>query len=396
MSQLVKKEYRLPFIMVATLFFLWGFARAIMDVLNKHFQNVMDISISQSTLVQGAFFLGYFLWAIPAGIFLNKYGYRRGMVMGLLIFGLGCLLFLPGERIMSFPFFLFTMFVIASGLVFLEVAANPYMTELGDPETAASRLNLAQSFNGLGNICGPWLGGALLFSGGAASISMPYAVMGIAVVIIALSFSRMKLPEIKTEQVSATDGEGYRSLLHNRLFLFGFIALIFYEIAEISINSLFINYAERVRGIDPATASRLLSFGFLLFMCMRFVGSGVMSRVRAQLVLLICAIGTVVCCALVFLNVGQLSLYALIANYAFEAIMFPTVFSLSLSGLGSLTKRGSSILMLTPIGGAIGTMLMGLLADVVSLSAAFIVPMIGFVVMVAYAWRMECQATSSH
>lgn len=138
-----------------------------------------------------------------------------------------------------------------------------------------------------------------------------------------------------------------------------------------------------------ATASRLLSFGFLLFMCMRFVGSGVMSRVRAQLVLLICAIGTVVCCTLVFLNVGQLSLYALIANYAFEAIMFPTVFSLSLSGLGSLTKRGSSILMLTPIGGAIGTMLMGLLADVVSLSAAFIVPMIGFVVMVAYAWRME-------
>ena len=290
---------------------------------------------------------------------------------------------------MSFPFFLFTMFVIASGLVFLEVAANPYMTELGDPETAASRLNLAQSFNGLGNICGPWLGGALLFTGGAASISMPYAVMGVAVVFIALSFSKMKLPEIKTEQVAATaDDGGYRSLLRNRLFLFGFIALIFYEISEISINSLFINYAERVRGIDPAAASRLLSFGFLLFMCMRFVGSGVMSRVRAELVLLVCAIGTVVCCALVFLNVGQLSLYALIANYAFEAIMFPTVFSLSLSGLGSLTKRGSSILMLTPIGGAIGTMLMGLLADIVSLSAAFIVPLIGYAVMVAYAWRM--------
>ena len=395
MSQLVKKEYKIPFVLVTSLFFLWGFARAIMDVLNKHFQTVMDISISQSTLVQGAFFLGYFLLAIPAGIFISKYGYRRGVVFGLSLFGLGCLLFIPGGQLMSFNFFLFSLFVIACGLVFLETAANPYMTQLGDRETAASRLNLAQSFNGLGNICGPWLGGILLFGGGEANLSMPYTIMGILVFFVAFAFSRIKLPEIISEADPEVIGDGKKSLLRNPLFVFGFFALLFYEIAEISINSLFINYAERVRHIDNMTAASLLSFGFLLFMCMRFFCSWVMSHVRAELVLLICAIGTVVCCALVFLNVGQLSLYALIANYAFEAIMFPTIFSLSLRGLGDKTKRASSYLMLSTIGGAIGTIIMGLLADAISLSVAFIVPLVGYLVVLAYSWRMERQVTPS-
>ena len=175
MQKLVKKEYQIPFILVTSLFFLWGFAHAILDVLNKHFQDVMNISRAHSAWVQVMFYLGYFVMAIPAGLFINKYGYRKGVVFGLLLYGIGSLLFIPGEYWMSFQFFLFSLFVIACGLVFLETAANPYMTELGERETAASRLNLAQSFNGLGCICGPLIGGLLLFSEeGSSNISLPY------------------------------------------------------------------------------------------------------------------------------------------------------------------------------------------------------------------------------
>lgn len=176
---LVKRDYLVPFVLVTSLFFLWGFAHAILDVLNKHFQEVMDITRTHSAMVQVMFYLGYFIMAIPAGLFITKYGYRKGVVFGLLLYGIGSLMFIPGEYWMSFEFFLFSLFVIACGLVFLETAANPYMTELGDRETAASRLNLAQSFNGLGCICGPLVGGLLLFSGkGEANISYPYIVDG--------------------------------------------------------------------------------------------------------------------------------------------------------------------------------------------------------------------------
>ncbi len=402
MTRLVRREYRLPFILVTSLFFLWGFARAIMDVLNKHFQAEMDISISQSTLVQGAFFLGYFLFAIPAGLLIGRRGYRYGMVFGLLLFGAGALAFgllsmgFDGSgSLRLFYVFLVALFVMACGLVFLETAANPYMTRLGDAATSASRLNLAQSINGLGNICGPWIGGAILFSGTAgANISGPYIFLAVMVCVFALAFTRVRLPEIVDdndggihEAAQGRDTGG--SLLRNSMFVFGFVALLFYEIAEIAINSLFINYAERVSLIGNMTASRLLSFGFFLFMCARFVGGWVMSRIEAQKVLLFCAAGTVVANVLVLLELGRLSMVALILNYALEAIMFPTIFSLALRGLGRQTKRASSYLMMSTIGGAIGTMLMGMLADRVTLSFAFIVPVVGYAVVLAYSWRVN-------
>ncbi len=400
MAKLVRREYRLPFILVTSLFFLWGFARAIMDVLNKHFQAEMDISISQSTLVQGAFFLGYFLFAIPAGLLIGRRGYRYGMVFGLLLFGAGALTFgllsmgFDGSgSLQMFYVFLVALFVMACGLVFLETAANPYMARLGDAETSASRLNLAQSINGLGNICGPWIGGAILFSGAAgANISGPYIFLAVMVCVFALAFTRVRLPEIVDDDELSAEvqgGEAGGSLLHNGMFVFGFIALLFYEIAEIAINSLFINYAERVSLIDNMTASRLLSFGFFLFMCARFVGGWVMSRIAAQKVLLFCAAGTVVANVLVLMELGTLSMVALILNYALEAIMFPTIFSLALRGLGSQTKRASAYLMMSTIGGAIGTMLMGMLADRVTLSFSFIVPVVGYAVVLLYSWRVN-------
>ena len=292
---LVKKEYLIPFILVTSLFFLWGFAHAILDVLNKHFQEALVMTKARSALIQAMMYTGYFTMAIPAGLFINRYGYRQGVVFGLILYGIGSLLFIPSEQLMSFNFFLFSLFVIGCGLTFLETAANPYVTELGDRETAASRLNLAQSFNGLGCICAPVIGGMLLFSDGNNShVALPYTVMGVVVLIVALVFFRIRLPEIS----HADDGKavvaaesGLRGLWKQRRFVWGVAALFCYEIAEISINSFFINYVTDDGWMNAHDAAIVLSFGGLgLFMVGRVIGSWVMSRVRAEKVLFICAV----------------------------------------------------------------------------------------------------------
>ncbi len=388
---LVKRDYLVPFVLVTSLFFLWGFAHAILDVLNKHFQEVMDITRTYSAMVQVMFYLGYFVMAIPAGLFITKYGYRRGVVFGLLLYGIGSLMFIPGEYWMSFDFFLFSLFVIACGLVFLETAANPYMTELGDRETAASRLNLAQSFNGLGCICGPLVGGLLLFSeGGESNISYPYMLMGVVVLGVALIFSRIKLPEIVHAEDMSGEVASKRGLWSHKLFVFGVVALFSYEIAEISINSFFINYVVDDGWLNARDASVVLSFGGLgLFMCGRFVGSWIMQHIRAERVLLCCAIGTVLATFLIVCNWGIVSLVSLFLVYVFEAIMFPTIFAISLKGLGIHTKRASSFLMMSPVGGAIGPVLMGYVADNSNMSLSFIVPFVSFCVVLLYAWYAD-------
>ena len=389
---LVKKEYLLPFVLVTSLFFMWGFARAILDVLNKHFQEAMGISLAHSALIQVMFYLGYFIMAIPAGLFIARNGYRKGVVFGLLLFGIGSLLFIPGEHFMSFNFFLFSLFVIACGLVFLETAANPYMTELGDRETAASRLNLAQSFNGLGCACAPLLVGMMLFSEGQeANLSFPYMMMGIVVLVVALIFSRVQLPEIAHEEdaAQAEVAGTKKGVWSNKLFVFGISALFCYEIAEISINSFFINYVVDDGWMNALDAAKLLSVaGLGLFMCGRFLGSWIMRFVRAEKFLLICAVGTVASTALVVLNLGIVSFVSLILIYLFEAIMFPTIFAITLRGLGNHTKRASSYLMMTPIGGAVGPLMMGAVGDITSMSFSFIVPLISYAVVLLYALKV--------
>ena len=389
---LVKKEYLLPFVLVTSLFFMWGFARAILDVLNKHFQEAMDISLAHSAMIQVMFYLGYFIMAIPAGLFIARNGYRKGVVFGLLLFGIGSLLFIPGEHLMSFNFFLFSLFVIACGLVFLETAANPYMTELGDRETAASRLNLAQSFNGLGCACAPLLVGMMLFSEGQeANLSFPYMIMGIVVLVVALIFSRVQLPEIvhAEDKVQAETTGSKKGVWSNKLFVFGISALFCYEIAEISINSFFINYVVDDGWMNALDAAKLLSVaGLGLFMCGRFLGSWIMRFVRAEKFLLICAIGTVVSTALVVMNLGMISFVSLILIYLFEAIMFPTIFAICLRGLGNNTKRASSYLMMTPIGGAVGPLMMGAVGDMTSMSFSFIVPLVSYFIVLLYAMKV--------
>lgn len=389
---LVEKQYIIPFVLLTSLFFLWGFAHAILDVLNKHFQELLAITKAHSALIQVTMYMGYFVMAIPAGLFINRYGYRRGVVFGLLLYGVGSLLFIPGQNLMSFNFFLFSLFVIGCGLVFLETAANPYVTELGAKETAASRLNFAQSFNGLGCIFAPILAGLVLFSdeeqGASGNVALPYAIMGVIVLLVGIVFTRVRLPEIKYE--TEVDESGHRvSLWSHRLFIFGLIALFAYEVGEISINSFFINYVTEQDWMNARQASLVLSFGGLsLFMAGRFIGSWIMRRVRAEKMLFWCATETVVSTVLVVLDLGLISFIALLCCYAFEAIMFPTIFALSLKGLGSHTKRASSFLMMSPVGGAVGPLLMGYVADCSTMSMAFIVPCLGYVVVWLYARRM--------
>ena len=385
------RNYLVPFVLVTSLFFLWGFARAILDVLNKHFQNALHISITHSSLIQVTTYLGYFLMAIPAGIFINRYGYRRGVVFGLILFGAGSLMFIPGAAMGSFYAFLLCLFIIGCGLVFLETAANPYVTELGAKETATSRLNLSQSFNGLGSLFATFCIGQFLFNNTdeGGNVAVPYTILGILVLVIALVFSRVHLPEIKHEETEEDQADGSnigKLFKHHGMFVFGLLALLCYEIAEISINSYFINFVTGMHWMTDRTASLVLTVALAFFMVGRFLGSWVMRYIKATTALFICAIGSVVCIGLVLCDLGKASLIALIANYLFEAIMFPTIFAIALTGLGNLTKSASSLLMMTPIGGC-GFLLMGLIADRTHVVLPFVVPFVSFLIVLAFAAR---------
>lgn len=383
---LTTKKYLLPFALTTTLFFLWGFARAILDVLNQHFRDSMDISITESSLIQVTTFLAYFLAAIPAGRFISRYGYRYGVVCGLLLFALGAFLFIPCAEIGGLFVYLVCLFVIGIGLTFLETSANPYATELGPADTATSRLNLSQSFNGLGSMLAPFLVGGFLFTGG--DVTLPYVVMGAVVVLVALVFARVELPEVHMDEdaTEQTNGTGRRVSLITPVFILGFLALLSYEVSEISINSYFVMYLSGEGYADKIEASRLLSLALGIFMCGRFIGAWVMQRVRPAVVLLCCALGSVLC-MLAVLFCGSAALYALVLNFAFESIMFPTIFSLSLANVSPLLKkRASSVLMMTPVGGC-AFLLMGIIADEGSLVLPFIVPLLGFIIVTTFAWQ---------
>ena len=386
---LTNKQYVVPFVLITSLFFLWGFARAILDVLNKHFQNTLDISITESSLIQVTTYLGYFLTAIPAGWFINRHGYRLGVVVGLMLFGLGSLLFIPCAAMNTFYAFLGALFVIGCGLVFLETAANPYVTELGERATATSRLNFSQSFNGLGSLFATFVMGQFFFGGHVADNNavIPYTVLGILVLIIALVFSRVSLPEIRHEETEEDKIKGTRIMkLFRRhpMFVFGLFALLAYEVAEISINSYFINFVTGQGWLNDNMASIVLTVALAFFMVGRFVGSWVMWRVRAEKTLLVCAMGSVVCMVCVLLDIGRVSMIAICCNYLFEAIMFPTIFSLALDGLGNLKKSAASLLMMTPIGGC-GFLLMGLIADGSNLVIPFLIPFFGYFIVLLFA-----------
>lgn len=381
------KSFLVPFILITSLFFLWGVAHSILDVLNKHFQDTMEITRTRSALIQAVVYGGYFVMALPAGRLIRRFGYRTGVLTGLVLYGLGALLFIPGGRIGSFEFFLLALFVIGCGLTCLETASNPYVTVLGDPEGSERRINLAQAFNGLGWICGPLVGGFFLFAGGG-DVTTPYAVLGTLVLLIAVVFSRVRLPEIGQEaDDTPAEGKGTR-LWKTATFTVGLLSLFLYVAAQTGINSFFINYATEHVGLTEREASVWLSFGGMgLFMGGRMAGSWLMRFVRGEKVLTACAAGALVCMAVVILMPGSMGWYFLLLCFLCESIMFPTIFSLSLRHVGVHTKQASSYLVMSIVGGAIAPVLMGFIADEDSMAAGFIVPLACFAEILWFATR---------
>lgn len=384
------KNYLWPFVLVTSLFFLWGLAHSILDVLNKHFQETMEgVGKTESALVQAVMYGGYFVMALPAGQIIKRYGYRAGVITGLLLYGIGALLFIPGGQLLSFPFFLFSLFVIGCGLTCLETSANPYVTVLGNAEGAARRINLSQSFNGLGWIVGPLIGGHFAFAVGAdkGSIAIPYAIIGVVVLCVALVFAQVKLPEVQADGSAQTaSAHATDSLWQHRNFVYGLIALFLYVAAQTGINSFFINYVTEHASVSNVNASLLLGFGGMgLFMAGRMGGSWLMLRVRAERVLLYCSVGATLAMAVLLSGAGVAGVAAFMLCYLCESIMFPTIFALALKGVGQHTKRASSFLIMSIVGGAIAPVLMGLIADHASMAMAFIVPLCCFVVIAAYA-----------
>lgn len=385
------ENYLLPFILVTSLFFLWGFAHALLDVLNAHFQEILQISKARSALVQFALYGGYFVMGIPAGLIIKRYGYKKGIVFGLLVFAIGAFLFYPATLIKTFFPFLIALFVIACGLTCLETAANPYTTILGPPESGARRINLAQSFNGLGWILGPLVGGLLIFSDEGdpfAALATPYMGIGVVVLLITILFVRTPLPQIKDDSDdNHIEKNGcYRDLLKHPLFIFAVIAQFFYVAGQTGIGSFFINYVIEVRpDISHLQASQILAFGGMgMFMIGRISGSYIMKFFNPKKLLAIYACINVLLMTVVIMGLGMTSVVCLFGSYFFMSIMYPTIFAVGISGLRENTEKGSSLIVMAVAGGAVVPMLMGYIADVWTMAIGFLIPLICFVVIAIF------------
>lgn len=420
-----------PFILVTSLFFLWGFAHSILDVLNKHFQDILHVSKAQSGLVQAAVYGGYFLAAIPAGLFMKRFGYKRGIILGLLLYSTGAFLFLPAIQIGQFWAFLTALFIIAIGLTSLETAANPYVTILGSKQRAAQRLNLAQSFNGLGWIVGPLVGSLIIFAGSGgedkfSSLAIPYVAIGLVVLMVAFLFFRIKLPDITDDQESTGASTTKTRLWQHKHFVFAVVAQFFYVAAQTGINSFFINYSVEIfhhaetisvaggalirQYLDLVSSSHsdilsheallntaaglVLSFGgMMLFMAGRFLGSLFMTWVKPRTLLMVYSLAAMLLMLLVINGTGAYGIVALCLTYFFMSIMFPTIFALGIQGLGNHTKRASSFIIMAIVGGAVCPPLMGLIADYSSMASGFLIPLVCFAAVFLFSISFRKQHT---
>lgn len=389
--------------LVTSLFFLWALAHNLNPILIPHLRKALQLNDLRSALVDSAFFIAYFVMALPAGALMKRFGYKAGIVGGLLLFATGTFLFWPAATLRSYPFFLGALFVIASGLTFLETAANPYISVLGDPATAPRRLNFAQAFNGLGAALAAWLGGRFILSGTALTpeqeaampaaeldaylanealaVRMPYLVIGLIVLLAAVLFLRVHLPEI----VDDSGGAGERDPRAWRRLKLGVLAQFCYVGAQVGVASFFIRFAGQVAGFGEQGAADLLATGLLLFMIGRFVGSALMQWIGAPALLAGCALANIALVSAAVLTSGATAVYALLGVELFMSIMFPTIFSLSIDGLGRDTKLGSSLLVMSIVGGAIVPPLMGAISDRHGLQPAYLAPLACFVVVLLFA-----------
>ncbi len=394
-----------PLILITSLFFLWALAHNLNDILIRQFQKALDLNRGQAGFIQFAFYLGYFIMAIPAGLIMKKYGYKKGIIAGLLLYALGALLFFPAAEVRIYGFFLLSLFVIASGLTFLETAANPYVTKLGNPDFAERRLNFAQAFNGLGSVIAPAIGGLFIFSGKeytpdqlsvmspenieafrsaeAHAVQWPY--FSIAIVVLAVAFLIYLTPMPKIEDEEDGKIKLSKGLFKQSHLVYGIIAQLFYVGAQVGIWSYFIDFMkDLVPGTPEKTAAYFLSLNLVFFMIGRFSGSFLMTYIKPHKLLAIYAAANMVLVLVGVLSSGFTAVYSIMAVSFFMSIMFPTIFALSIKNLGSDTKIGSSLVIMAIIGGAIFPLAMGYIG-VNNIQTAFSVPFVCFVVVFLFA-----------
>lgn len=387
-------NYLFALTLVTSLFFLWGLAYGLLDVLNKHFQETLHIDKARSALLQMAYFGAYFIIALPAGLFMNRFGYKKGIIAGLLLYTAGAFLFYPSAQFESFNFFLLALFILASGLTFLETAANPYVTVLGDPNTSEFRLNLSQSFNGVGSFLGPIIAAELFFgngdaaAGGLESVKIVYIIIGVVVLAIAGLFWRTPLPEIKESSLVSEIKQDTKPLWQHKNFSGAVITQFFYVAAQVGIAAFFINYCtEADKSITNAKASRLLSVGLLLFTIGRFAGTALMRKIAPNRLLTIYAIINIILCVVVIAAQNWLSVYSLMAIFFFVSIMFPTIFALGIKDTGHHTRKAASFIIMSIVGGALMPYFMGLVAEKYSTAFAYTIPCCCFFIVAWYGWR---------
>ncbi len=399
------RKTRLAVILITSLFFLWGFALNLNPILIPHLKKACQLTDFQSALIDSASYIAYFLIALPAGLFMKRFGYKAGITLGLLLFASGTFLFYPAAEMRHFGFFLVALFIIASGLTLLETAANPYITVLGDADSATQRLNFAQSFNGLAAFLAPLMGGTFILSGKslseqqqlsmtsaelndylnleASSVQIPFIVIGVVVLLVAVLIWRTRLPEIKEEEES--DGAETGSVLGEKNLMLGVAAQFFYVGAQVCISSFFIRFADKVAGIEEKTAAYLLSGAFLSFMIGRFIGTYLMKFIAPPRLLAVYSLVNIFLLIAAVSTTGMVSVYALVGVQFFMSIMFPTIFALSIRGLGAKTKVGSSLVIMAIVGGAIFPVIMGQVSDISSIQTAYIVPAVCFLVVLYFA-----------
>jgi FHS family L-fucose permease-like MFS transporter len=417
-------SYTIPFILVTSLFFLWGLANSLNGSLVKQFQTALDLQRWQANIVETAFYFGYFAMALPAGYVMKKMGYKAGIIMGLVLYAAGAFLFYPAAEVRVYSFFLAALFLIASGIAFLETAANLYVTVLGDPDKGDFRLNLAQSFNGMSIILGPIIGGLFIFSdkeysremiqalpaaeaeairvSQATSVQMPYLIIGVIVALVALLFVFTKMPELESEEKSKSKIT-IGSLLKRKHLVLGILAQFLNLGAQVSLWGNFVDLkldlakndnlwlVEKIYQISDSMsptqiASFHASFAFIIFLLGRFLGTYLMGKIASNKVLGVYAIGSVISVIIAMFGGGLAALIALIAVYFFQSIMFPTIFALSCKGLGEGKKLASSLIIMSIVGGAIIPPLTASLFKV-STVAALSIPLVCFTYIIYYAYK---------
>lgn len=401
------KAYLWPFILVTSLFFLWAFVHNLEPILIPHLKKACQLSDLQSALIDSAVYLGYFIMALPAGYVMKKYGYKKGILIGLLLYSAGALLFLPAASSRVYIFFLGALFIIASGCAFLETAANPYVTILGRPETSTTRLNFAQSFNGLGAFVAPLLGGKLILSGiehsesdlaalspsalevylqsEANTVKVPYLIISLVVLAVAVLIFFTTMPEVSAENKTASSSLG-KVLRHSHL-KWGIVAQFFYVGAQVCVTSFFIRFSKFTQGTPEKEAAFFLSLALLGFMIGRFAGTFFTKFIPAHRLL---ALYSAICIALLLVAItvkSEVAVYAVFAVPFFESIMFPTIFALAIEELKEDTELGSSLLVMSIAGGALCPVLMGWMSDLTNIQWAYIVPLVCFFFVAYFGWK---------